>query len=160
MHRQLKKLIANPDLQDSEQHQQYLESTAEQASKTERRAEAASRDVIQWLKCEYMSDKVGEDFDAMISTVTEFGLFVELQDYYVEGLVHITALGTDYYHFDSVRRRLKGERSGREYVAGQTLRVRLGRVDMQRQRIDFDLTELVMQQKRNKKSRNRKWSAR
>jgi len=116
-----------------------IESLGEQCSMTERRADEATRDVIDWLKCEYMMAHVGSDFDGIVTTVTGFGLFVELQDIYVEGLVHVTELANDYYHFDPVGHRLTGERSGRNYRVGDTIRVSVARVDLDDRKIDFVL---------------------
>lgn len=113
----------------------------ENASMTERRADEASRDVTDWLKCEYMLDKVGETFDGTITSVTGFGLFVELDAIYVEGLVHVTALSNDYYHFDPVKHRLAGERSGRIYRLADRIQVRVARVDLSDRKIDFGLAE-------------------
>lgn len=109
----------------------------EHCSMTERRADEAVRDVVDWLKCEYMQDKVGEVFDGLVSTVTSFGLFVQLKDVYVEGLVHVTALSNDYYQFDPVAQCLRGERSGRVYRLGDPLQVRVTRVDLDERKIDF-----------------------
>ena len=85
---------------------------------TERRADEATRDAESWLKCEHMQDKLGEEFDGTITSVTSFGIFVELDEVYVDGLVHITALHNDYYHFDPIGHRLTGERSGNVYRLG------------------------------------------
>jgi len=84
-------------------------------SQSERKADAASWDVIAWLKCDYMQAKIGEEFTGIISKVTNFGLFVELKDVYVEGLLHVTALTNDYYHYDEVTHTLTGERSGQAF---------------------------------------------
>ncbi|MEO0368273.1 MAG: ribonuclease R, partial [Pseudomonadota bacterium] len=147
VHRQIKRLIKDLNAQDDSEMQLALEQTADQASVTERHAEAASREVIQWLKCEYMSQKIGEDLPGIVTTVTDFGMFVELEEHYIEGLVHITALGADYYRFDQSRRRLIGEKSGVEYKAGQRVQVKVSRVDLQQQRIDFDLTDVARSDK-------------
>jgi ribonuclease R len=106
---------------------------------TERRADDAVRDVIRWLKAEYMLSKIGEEFSGIISGVTNFGIFVELSDVYIDGLVHVTALGNDYYHFDPVGHRLTGERTRKTYRLGDKLRVRVVRVDIDEAKIDFDL---------------------
>jgi ribonuclease R len=106
---------------------------------TERRADEATRDAVAWLKCEFMMDKVGEVYDGIISSVTGFGLFVELKEIFVEGLVHITALPNDYYHFDAVGHRLRGERSGRVFRLGNPVRIKVMRVDLDERKIDFDL---------------------
>lgn len=118
-----------------------LEQLGEQCSMTERRADEATRDVVNWLKCEYMREHVGETFPGVVSAVTGFGLFVELTDIYVEGLVHITALPADYYHFDPMHHRLAGERSGRSFRLGDTVEVLVARVDLDERRIDFELSE-------------------
>jgi ribonuclease R len=108
-------------------------------STTERRADDATRDVEAWLKCFYMQDRVGEEFDATVSGVTSFGIFVGLDGIYVEGLVHISELGTDYFHFDAVRHSLRGERTGKSFRLADRVRVRIARVDLETSRIDFVL---------------------
>ncbi|HYQ38246.1 MAG TPA: ribonuclease R [Pseudomonas sp.] len=118
-----------------------LEQLGEQCSMTERRADEATRDVVNWLKCEYMRDRVGETFAGVVTAVTGFGLFVELTDIYVEGLVHITALPADYYHFDPVHHRLTGERAGRSYRLGDSVEVLVARVDLDERKIDFEMAE-------------------
>lgn len=118
-----------------------LEKLGEHCSLCERRADEATRDVVNWLKCEYMQERVGETFTGIITGVTSFGLFVELSAIFVEGLVHVTALPGDYYHFDAIHHHLKGERSGRTFRLGDTLEVIVTRVDMDDRKIDFDLTE-------------------
>lgn len=116
-----------------------LERLGEQCSQNERRADEASRDVVSWLKCEFMQDKVGESFDGLVTAVTSFGLFVELTDIYVEGLVHITALPADYYDFDAVQHTLTGERAGRVFRLGDSIRVKVVRVDLEERKIDFEM---------------------
>lgn len=111
----------------------------EVCSMTERRADAASYDVLDWLKCEYVKDRVGDEFDGTITSVTAFGLFVQLNDIYVEGLVHITALHNDYYQFDPVRQLLRGEHSGVTYRMGDSVQVRVVRVDLDERKIDLQL---------------------
>lgn len=110
-------------------------------SSTERRAEEATRDVVQRLKCEYMHNKVGEVFEGTISAVTAFGLFVELDEVYVEGLIHVTSLPVDYYHFDAVGHRLTGERTGNIFRLAARVRVQVARVDVEDKKIDFELIE-------------------
>ncbi|OGV33190.1 MAG: ribonuclease R [Legionellales bacterium RIFCSPHIGHO2_12_FULL_35_11] len=110
-------------------------------SGTERRADEATRDVVSWLKCEYMQDKLGQIFFGKISSVTGFGIFVELDEIYVEGLIHVTSLKNDYYSFDAVKHRLVGERGGQVYRLGDKMRVLVSRVDMDERKIDFDLAE-------------------
>lgn len=118
-----------------------LEKLGEQCSMTERRADEATRDVVNWLKCEFMQDRVGETFAGVITAVTGFGIFVELRDIYVEGLVHVTALPADYYHFDPVHHRLSGERSGRNFRLGDSVEVKVMRVDLDERKIDFELSQ-------------------
>lgn len=116
-------------------------SLGKHCSRTERRADDATRDVVAWLKCEYMQDKLGEVFTGKISSVTGFGIFVELDEVYVEGLVHVTSLQRDYYIFDELKHRLVGERSGQVYRLGDSMRVMVTRVDMDERKIDFELAE-------------------
>lgn len=110
-------------------------------SMTERRADDATRDVVSWLKCYYMQDKINEEFDGVISAVVSFGVFVALNEVFVEGLVHVTELGQDYYHFDSARHQMLGERTGRRFRLGDKVRIRVVRVDIETSRIDFALVD-------------------
>jgi len=104
-------------------------------------ADEATRDAIDWLKCEYMLDKVGEEFEGTISSVTSFGLFVELDEIYVEGLIHVTGLANDYFQFDPIKHRMLGERTRQSYRLGDRLRIRVARVDLDERKIDFDLVQ-------------------
>ncbi|MEH6549035.1 MAG: ribonuclease R [Pseudomonadales bacterium] len=115
-----------------------LVTAGEHCSMTERRADDASRDVVAWLKCEYLSDRVGEEFEGIVTAVTGFGLFVELVDIYVEGLVHITALDNDYYNFDQAKQRLIGERTRAVWQLGDSMTVRVVRVDLDDRKIDLE----------------------
>jgi ribonuclease R len=108
-------------------------------STTERRADDATRDVVSWLKSYYMRDRVNEEFDGTISAVTGFGIFVALDEVFVEGLVHISELGNDYFRHDKDRHELRGERSGERYRLGDRLRVKLVRVDLEQARLEFVL---------------------
>ena len=110
-------------------------------SMTERRADESTRDVENWLKCYFMQDKVGETFGGTISGVTSFGLFVTLDDLAIDGLVHVTELGRDYYHFDGARHALIGERSGRTFQLAGRVKVQVARVDLETTKIDFTLVE-------------------
>lgn len=116
-----------------------LGEAGEHCSLTERRADDAVRDVVSWLKAEYMQERIGEEFDGVISGVKEFGIFVQLNDVFVDGLVHVTALGSDYYRYDPLGFALTGERSGRRFRLGDRLRVRVARVDLDLARVDFEL---------------------
>ena len=113
------------------------EAAGAHCSTNERRADEASRDVEAWLKCRYMREHLGEEFGGTVSAVTSFGLFVQLDGLYVEGLVHITELGGEYYRFDEVRQELRGERTGVRYVVGARVRVQVSRVDLDGRKIDF-----------------------
>jgi len=110
-------------------------------STTERRADEATRDVVAWLKCYYMQDRVGEEFSGSVSAVVPFGLFVALDDIFVEGLVHISELGSDYFNFDETRHELAGERTGVRYRLSDRVRVQLVRVDLETTKIDFRLLD-------------------
>ena len=112
-----------------------------QCSQTERRADDATRDVEAWLKCYYMRDRVGEVFAGTISAAVAFGIFVALDNVYVEGLVHISDLGSDYFHFDAGKHQLIGERTGKRYRLGDRVTVRVVRVDIETSRIDFVLED-------------------
>ena len=93
----------------------------EQCSMTERRADDATREVDAWLKCEFLKDRIGEEFEGVIAAVTTFGVFVELSDLYIEGLIHVSALPGDYYHFDQSKQRLIGERTRQVFQLGLSL---------------------------------------
>ena len=118
---------------------QSWEAAGLHCSANERRADEASRDVEAWLKCKYMREHLGEEFGGVVSSVTSFGIFVTLDAMYVEGLVHITELGGDYFKFDEARQELRGERSGIRYAIGSRVRVQVSRVDLDGRRIDFRL---------------------
>ena len=106
---------------------------------TERRADEASRDVTNWLKCYYMQDKVGEVFEGTVSAVTSFGVFVALDDAYVEGLLHVTELGNDYFHYEKALHEMVGERTGAKYRLGDRVTIKVARVDLETTKIDFSL---------------------
>jgi len=108
-------------------------------SANERRADEASRDVEAWLKCKYMREHLGEEYGGVVSSATTFGIFVTLDAMYVEGLVHITELGGEYFKFDEMRQELRGERTGIRYAIGSRVRVQVSRVDLDGRKIDFRL---------------------
>ncbi len=108
-------------------------------SANERRADEASRDVEAWLKCKYMREHLGEEFGGVVTAATGFGIFVTLDAMYVEGLVHITELGGEYFRFDEARQELRGERTGIRYAIGTRVRVQVSRVDLDGRKIDFRL---------------------
>ena len=111
----------------------------EQCSMTERRADDATRDVSDWLKCEYMQDHVGEELDGVIANVTGFGFFVRLSELHIDGLVHISSLANDYYQFDPLGQRLVGESSGLIYRLGDTVKVKVLAVNLDDRQIDFEV---------------------
>ncbi|GAA6141252.1 ribonuclease R [Hydrogenophaga sp. 5NK40-0174] len=127
-------------------------------SANERRADEASRDVEAWLKCKYMREHLGEEFSGTVTSVTSFGLFVTLDAMYVEGLVHITELGGEYFRFDEARQELRGERTGIRYALGTKVQVQVSRVDLDGRRIDFRLVndeeELILRAMRDKNGGN------
>lgn len=131
-----------------------MEDASSHCSMTERRADDATRDVVGWLKCEFMQDKLGETYQGIVSGVTSFGLFIELKDIFVEGLVHISSLENDYYVYDNVRQRLTGRASGVVYSIGDALKVQVVRVDLDQRQIDFEL--VLPKKKKAKKRRSRK----
>ncbi|MDQ5881230.1 MAG: ribonuclease, partial [Pseudomonadota bacterium] len=110
-------------------------------SMTERRADEATRDVNNWLKCYYMKERIGEEFDGTVAAVVPFGVFVALDQVYVEGLVHVSELGEDYFQYDNVKHQMLGERSGKRYRLGDRMRVKLVKADLETGRIDFVLAE-------------------
>lgn len=142
VHRAIRHLIRNDNKPDGFIYdQEKMHKLCDHSSMAERRADDASRDVMAWLKCEYMQDHVGNEYEGIIATVTGFGLFVELNDIYVEGLVHVTALPGDYYHYDNVRQEMVGETTKRRYRLGDGIFVVVARVDLDDRKIDFTLVE-------------------
>jgi ribonuclease R len=119
--------------------QQAWEAAGLHCSANERRADEASRDVEAWLKCKYMREHLGEEYGGVVTAATGFGLFVTLDAMYVEGLVHITELGGEYFRFDEMRQELRGERTGIRYGIGSRVRIQVSRVDLDGRKIDFRL---------------------
>jgi ribonuclease R len=119
-----------------------MQEIGDHCSMTERRADEATRDVIRWLKAEFMMEHIGGEFDGVISGVTNFGIFVELTDIYIDGLVHITALGNDYFHYEQGKHRLLGERTRKVYRLGDKVKVKVVRVNLDEARIDFELAQV------------------
>jgi len=131
------------------------EKFGEHCSKTERRADDATREATDWLKCEFIMDRVGETFDGIISGVTSFGLFVELTGIYVEGLVHISTLPNDYYHFNATHLCLEGEQSKTAYRLGDPIRVRVARVDLDEREVDFVVAGVEVRERAERKGRGK-----
>ena len=133
VHRAIKRALSN---KHRERSNKMVELGAH-LSMTERRADDASRDVEQWLKCEYMRDKVGESFNGVISGVAGFGLFVELTEIFVEGLISVRDLKEDYFIYDDVHHQLKGQRGGRIYRLGDLIKVKVASVNLDDRKIEF-----------------------
>ena len=152
LHRAIKYLIAKEEGRNQDRwtptggyHYSFddMNFYGEQCSMTERRADDATREVSDWLKCEYMQDHVGEELDGVIANVTGFGFFVRLTELHIDGLVHISALANDYYHFDPVGQRLIGESFGAIYRLGDVVKVKVRAVNLDDRQIDFELTDTV-----------------
>lgn len=138
IHRAVGHLLDHQDSQNFAYTEDDMNRLGKHCSSTERRADEATREVVSWLKCEYMQDKLGQVFPGCISAVTSFGIFVELNDVFVEGLVHVTSLKNDYYTFDASKHRLVGERGGQVYRLGDKMTVLVARVDLDERKIDFE----------------------
>ncbi|WP_300452002.1 ribonuclease R [Accumulibacter sp.] len=136
VHRSLKAILAS-----SQYSPGNWEEVGMHCSMTERRADEATRDVTNWLKCYYMRDRLGEEFAGTIAAVVPFGVFVALDEVYVEGLVHVSELGEDYFQYDMVKHQMLGERTGKRFRLGDRLNVKLVRADLETGRIDFILAE-------------------
>jgi ribonuclease R len=142
IHRSIKAVLEGKRYQGGDWH-----NLGQHCSMTERRADDATRDVQAWLKCFYMQDKIGEEYEGTVAGVTGFGLFVALDGVYVEGLLHVTELGNDYFNFDKARHEMVGERTGVKYRLGDRLRVQVSRVDLETTRIDFVLADSTVASK-------------
>ncbi len=153
VHRAIKQVLLKTPAHLNEEG---LVKAGEHCSMTERRADDATNEVTDWLKCEFMMDKVGQEFAGVISGVTSFGFFVELIDVYVEGLVHISALPGDYYKFDPIKHALLGERSGRRFRLGDPVTVQIARVDLDQGQIDFVLPGSDVDTEKKGEARNKK----
>lgn len=134
----------------------FLIKAGNHCSMTERRADDATNEVSDWLQCEFMMDKVGQEFDGVISGVMNFGVFVELIKIYTEGLVHISALPDDYYQFDAIKHCLYSERTGRRFRLGDKIKIMVAKVNLDRREIDFvlakdEMGKVVSRKKPNKK---------
>ena len=154
VHRTIRHLIKEQNKHSFPLSQNDLLILGEECSMCERRADDATRDVDAWLKCEYMLDKLGQQFSGVINSVTAFGFFVTLDDVFVEGLVHVTALKNDYYHYDEQSHCLFGERSKKRYSLGDAVKVIVARVGLDERKIDFVLAEPAS--KKNQKTKKTK----
>lgn len=162
VHRQIRSVLRNEwtdpvkQVALSDEAKEALIQLANHTSTTERRADEATRDVIRWLKCEYIQKHIGEAFEGIISGVTRFGFFVELKELYIDGLVHIANLQNDYYYFDAIHHRLVGERTGIIYKLGDTVKVKVARVDISERKIDFELINGARSKKEKTKFKKQK----
>jgi ribonuclease R len=141
VHRAIRYVLRNGKAGGYQYDAAAMERLGKICSAHERRAEEATREVEAWLKCQFMQDKVGQTFVGVITGVTNFGVFVQIPQMAIDGLVHVTSLANDYYHFEAGSQSLVGERSGQRYKLGEQLEVTVARVDMDTRRIDFSLTE-------------------
>ncbi len=141
IHRGIKYLIHKKASKEFLYPQKSIHEIGVHCSTTERRADLATRDATDWLKCEYMLNKQGQVFKGIISDVTSFGVFVELNDIYVQGLLHITSLKNDYYRHDATNHLLQGRQSGQIYRLGDPIEVLVARVDLDKRLMDFELAE-------------------
>lgn len=141
IHRALGHLLDNQSSHEFIYSHEDMNRLGKHTSMTERRADEATREVVTWLKCEYMQDKLGQVFSGHISAVTSFGIFVTLDEVYVEGLVHITSLKNDYYQYEAAQHRLVGTRTGKVYHLGDKMTILIARVDLDERKIDFELAE-------------------
>jgi ribonuclease R len=141
VHRAIRHVLAGGKAEEFAYDNANMQVFGDQCSLTERRADDATRDAVDWLKCEYMLDKIGETYAGIISSVTSFGIFVELQAIYVEGLVHVTALGNDYYRYDPAKHRLLGDRTSQIYRLGDLVTVKVVQVNLDERKIDFELVQ-------------------
>ncbi|NND60191.1 MAG: ribonuclease R, partial [Gammaproteobacteria bacterium] len=149
VHRGIKHWLRQKKLKGFGYSRQQMELLGQRCSAAERRADEATRDAIDWLKTEFMQDKIGEVFQATISGVTNFGVFVQLDDVHIEGLVHVSTLGHDYFQHDPARHRLVGENTGLVYQLSDRVRVRVVSANMEESQIDFEL----VQEKDSKRSK-------
>lgn len=137
IHRAIRFAWTKKPVEEFEYSEADMKTFGEHCSGTERRADEATRDAVTFLKCEFLSHRLGEEYEATVSAATNFGLFVELDNLYVEGLVHITELGEDYFHYDASRHCLKGERTGKLYRLGDRIRVQVAQVDLDERKVDL-----------------------
>lgn len=137
IHRAIRHVWSKAPVEEFAYSEAAMGALGQHCSDMERRADEATRDSVTFLKCEYLSHRLGEEYEAVITAATNFGLFVELDPLYVEGLVHITELGEDYFHYDNARHCLKGERTGKVYRLGDRIRVQVAQVNLDDRKVDL-----------------------
>src|SRR5215469_16929263 len=156
VHRAIRHLLRGGHAHNFSYSGSHMEQLGSHCSMTERRADEATRDALDRLKAEYMRDKQGEEFEGLVTGVTNFGLFVQLKDLYVEGLIHITSLPNDYYDHDAVGHRLVGERSGRVFRLTDSVRVKVAAVNVDERKIDFELVSGATARKARRRQGSRR----
>jgi ribonuclease R len=141
VHRGIRHVLRGGSASDFPWSPARMAEIGQQSSMTERRADDATRDAMSWLKCEYMQHRIGEEFDAIVTGVVDFGLFAQVKGLQIDGLIHVSSLGADYFSRDRSGFRMIGARSGRTFRLGDHLRVRLVNVVIDERKIDFELAE-------------------
>ncbi len=150
VHRIIKSIVADDKIQNKKDKaiikklytNESLAKIGQENSVTERNADVATRDVMDWLKCEYMQSHIGNNYKGEVSSITNFGLFVRLDEVFVEGLIHITELGEDYFHYDHAKQKMVGERTGKVFSIGDNVEINVAKVDIDLRRIDFSLKNI------------------
>ncbi|HEY7057009.1 MAG TPA: S1 RNA-binding domain-containing protein, partial [Vicinamibacterales bacterium] len=143
VHRTLRESRAGMSVERREELTEELPETARHTSERERRANDAERELVQWKKVRFMADKVGDEFDGYITGVAAFGVYVELIEHFVEGMVHVSTMADDYYRFNERAHILRGENTGRTYRLGDKVRVQVIKVDMERRQVDLGFVEIL-----------------
>jgi ribonuclease R len=156
VHRAIRHVLSGGQPEEFVHGRPEMEGLGRQCSAAERRADEATREAMDWLKCEFMQERVGEEFDVLVTGVVEFGLFVQIPEFQIDGLVHVSSLGGDYYRRDAVHQRLVGQNTGRVFRLSDRLRVRLLRVSLEDRKIDFELADDAPQLQRGRRGR-RAW---
>jgi ribonuclease R len=156
VHRGIKQLLHKKSSKEPVYNQKIMQEYGVHCSTSERRADLATRDATDWLKCEYMLNKQGQIFKGIISDVTSFGVFVELNDIYVQGLLHITALKNDYYRYDASKYLLQGRQTGHTYRLGDPIEVLVARVDLDKRTIDFELPAQAVKEPKSRQHKKKR----
>lgn len=155
VHRAIKHILQKNKAKSFIYNHEAMQRYGEHCSMTERRADNATNEVVDWYKCQFMQNKIGYVSEGVITSVTDFGLFIELKDFYVEGLLHVTALPNDYYQFIHEEYLLRGKFGGSEYCLGDTIIVQVSRVDMDERHIEFTLPRPKTNPKTKQKSKSK-----
>ena len=156
VHRAIHHLLDGGRAGNFDYGQSDMEKLGRHTSECERRADDATREAMDYLKCEYLLDRIGEEFDALVTGVTDFGLFVQIPQMQIDGLVHVSSLRSDYYHHDAAQHRLVGESTNHVYRLTDNIRVRLTNVDMENRKIDFEPADARPASQQGKPSKPRK----